>query len=77
MSTQVSNDLEVSQRGMLKPLLSALRFLNTQLTTSNKQQLEGVCSCVRLIFRIFYSLNAFGITEVDISDATLTDNWGS
>lgn len=64
MSPQVSNDLEVSQKGMLKPLLGVLHFLDTQLTTTVKQQLEEVCSCVRLVFRIFYSLNVFGITEV-------------
>ena len=64
MCAQVSNDLEVSQKGMLKPLLAVLHFLDTQLTTTVRQQLEEILSCVRLIFRIFYSLNTFGITEV-------------
>ena len=64
MSSQVSHDLEVSQKGMLKPLLNTLRYMNLQLATTDKHQLESVCCCVRLIFRIFYSLNIFGITEV-------------
>lgn len=64
MNSQVSTDLEISQRGILKPLLQVLRFLNSQLTVSSKTHLESVCECVRLVFRIFYSLNVFGLTEI-------------
>eukprot|EP00210_Caulerpa_lentillifera_P007259 g6945.t1 len=64
MNSQVSTDLEISQRGILKPLLQVLRFLNSQLTVSSKVQMEEVCECVRLVFRIFYSLNVFGLTEI-------------
>lgn len=64
MSETVSNDLELSQKGMLKPLIESLRSLNKQLNTHDCAQLEEVCWCVRLVFRIFYSLNVFGITEV-------------
>lgn len=66
MSENISNELGMAQRELLKPLFDVLKrlmeFLNSEEST--KEMIETVVKCIKLVCRIFYSLNIFGLTEV-------------
>ncbi|CAD7697690.1 unnamed protein product [Ostreobium quekettii] len=73
MTDAVSQDLELSQKFFLKPLLAIMKDLAPQakLYQQTPDALKVVMSCIRLCCRIFYSLNTLGLTEAMDQDLGL------
>lgn len=63
---RISNELENAQAAFVKPMLGALDTLwqAADANSSNREVLKSVFESFRLSCRVFYSLNALGLTEV-------------
>ena len=61
----MSQELDFSQREFSRPMLDLLKVIRGQVEASvgNAEALRPLLMCVRLVCRIFYSLNAFGLSE--------------
>jgi hypothetical protein len=61
----VSQELDFSQREFSRPILDLLKVIRGQVEASvgNAEALRPLLLCARLVCRIFFSLNAFGLSE--------------
>lgn len=64
MSTELSRELEYSQQ-LVKPLLETLQKLGKELgSAAETSRSKQVLDAIRLLLRVFFSLNSPGLTEV-------------
>lgn len=63
---RISSELENAQSAFVKPMLGALDILwqAANANSNNREVLKSVFESFRLSCRVFYSLNALGLTEV-------------
>ncbi len=64
MSPELSRELQYCQQ-LVKPLLETLQKLAKELeSTGQSTSSKQVLGSIRLLLRVFYSLNSPGLTEV-------------
>lgn len=62
---EVNSELDFSQKGFSRPSLDLLKTIRQQAMAAlnNADALRPLLVCIRLICRIFYSLNSFGLSD--------------